>query len=152
MRDVQQGARAVFPQSGDVITGAAVALSLVCAVVDWRVRRIPYRLTLPLLAFGVWSGGHWVAALITLAVLFGTYLALLWRVGRDRLPYADADAVLGAAFAGLLGWPLAGYALTASGVLAVAVNWRKPPAQAYAYGPYIVGCGLVALLLRYYGG
>ena len=128
---------------------AFLALSATCAAFDWRAHRIPYYLTVPLLALGLVIGPHWLAGLVTLAVLMGGYLLLLW-LGRPA--YWDGDAMLGAAFAALLGWPLVGIALVVAGGLALAVQAVRRRTEPYAYGPYIVGCGLVALLLQRYSG
>jgi|SRR3990167_4235655 len=131
-----------------MVTPSFTALALVCAAFDWRSHRIPYYLTIPLLALGLVIGPHWLAGFVTLAVLMGGYLLLL-RLGRPA--YWDADAMLGAAFAALLGWPLVGIALVLAGVLALAVQAVRRRVEPYTYGPYIVGCGLVALLLQRYG-
>lgn len=131
------------------MTAAFTATALICAWWDWRTRRIPYFLTLPLLVMGLLAGPHWQTGLIVLAVLMGGFLLL--RV-LGRIAYGDADAVVGAAFGSLLGWPAVGVMLFASASTALAVQALRRRPEPYAYGPYIVGCGLVALFLQRYAG
>lgn len=122
---------------------AFVMLSFAAVVYDLRTMRIPYWLTLPLFALAMWIGDHQLAGVITLAVLMVGFV-LLSLAG--KLVYGDADAVLGGAFAALLGWPLVGVALVAGCAVALGVNRRRPGARPYPLGPYIVGSGLLFLL------
>lgn len=121
-----------------------VVLAAICAFRDLRSQRIPYWLTMPLFAVALYIGDHRLAGVITFVVLMAGFVALGYA---GKMAYGDADAVLGGAFAALLGWPLVGLALVAGCAAAVVVNLRRPNTKPYPLGPYIVTSGFLFLLV-----
>ena len=135
----------------DLAATPLLALALAAlAVVDLRERRLPDRLTLPLLACGLalaaWRAGGWPLA--EMAGAAGGFLAF-WAMGEAHLRRRGVeglglgDAKLLAAAGAWLGWrPLPGVVLVAAlGALAFALA-RRPEGRALAFGPWL-GLGIM---------
>lgn len=112
-------------------------------------RHVPYKLTVPLLAAGILLGlvggrteGQVVLlAGVTWAVVFG--MSQLGRVrGVDTI--GDADAMVLAAFAPLLGWPVIAWTVVAAGFGAICYG-RWCQVKTVPFVPFIVLAGFAAL-------
>ncbi|MER7754626.1 prepilin peptidase [Kitasatospora sp. NPDC097643] len=144
----------------------AAALGVVLAFVDARVRRLPYRLTLPLaagvfalLAVGALAEGRpgVLPRCLLVALVVGALLELPVWLG----VLGPGDSALGFALGGLLGWygwAVAAGALFASVVLAglwgtvraAAALLRRRPVRGLdlAVGPFLLLGALLAVLAR----
>lgn len=148
-------------RSGHYDAGPAVVSSLIAsallaiAVCDLRERRIPNRVTYPVLAGALCSAWVWPdrsvgAAFIGCAVAIGIVAALVVLTRRhDRGPaFGVGDMKLVVVLGAIVGWPLIAWSLllgtTLGGIgAAVALVVRQ---RTIAYGPYLVAGGLIALL------
>ena len=146
----------IFPWPGDIVLIAFVAFTVVvvhAAVSDFRTRRIPYTTTIAALGLGLGiagqASGYPHAFLIAGVVWAGMYGLHLLTVFTGRTFGGDADAMLAAAFAPLLGIAGVGWMLLGSAGAAVAhLAVTRKRTDTVAYGPYLAVAGTVALALR----
>ncbi|MFJ3235174.1 prepilin peptidase [Streptomyces sp. NPDC086787] len=152
------------PELGAWLLLAPVGVLL--AVVDFRVRRLPDPLTLPLAGAALAllglaallpeHAGHWLTALYGALALCAGYFAL-FLINPAGMAFGDVKLALGVgATLGWYGWPtvmlgtFAGFVLGAlyAGVLVVA--GRAGRKSAIAFGPFLLAGAFVGLLAGAY--
>ncbi|MFJ3309107.1 prepilin peptidase [Streptomyces sp. NPDC086549] len=136
------------------------------AVIDFRVRRLPDPLTLPLagaalVLLGLVSllpehAGHWLTALYGALALGAGYL-VLWLINPGGMGFGDVKLALGAgAVLGWYGWPtvmlgtFAGFLLGALYGGALVVAGRAGRKTAIAFGPFLIAGALAGVLIGAY--
>ncbi|WP_030678059.1 prepilin peptidase [Streptomyces cellulosae] len=141
-------------------------VGVLLAAVDFRVRRLPDVLTLPLAAAALLllglvtlvpeHGGHWPsAALGALALGAGYYV--LWFVNPGGMGFGDVKLALGAgAVLGWYGWgtlllgTFAGFLLGALYGGALVVAGRAGRRTAVPFGPFLIAGAYLGLLIGAY--
>lgn len=152
------------PELGVWLLLAPVGVLL--TVVDLRVRRLPDALTLPLagaalLLLGLVAlvpehAGDWLTALWA-ALALGAGYFVLWLVNPGGMGFGDVKLALGVGAAlGWYGWPtvmlgtFAGFLFGALYGGALVVLRRAGRKTAIPFGPFLLGGGLVGLLIGAY--
>lgn len=156
-------AAAVGPRPELAVWALAAPFLLLLAVVDWRVRRLPDVLTLPLAAGTLallgaaaplpGSGGSWTRALLGGLALGGTYF-VLFLINPGGLGFGDVKLALTlGVIQGWYGWPVLfagaflGLALGAVYGAGLLLRRRAGRKSAIPLGPFMVLGGFLGLLL-----
>jgi leader peptidase (prepilin peptidase)/N-methyltransferase len=143
-----------------------VPVGVLLAVVDFRVRRLPDVLTLPLAAAALAllglvalvpeHAGHWPTAALGALALGGGYF-VLWLVNPGGMGFGDVKLALGTgAVLGWYGWPtvmlgtLAGFLLGALYGGALVVARRAGRKTAIPFGPFLITGAYAGLLIGAY--
>ncbi|MFE4420196.1 prepilin peptidase [Streptomyces sp. NPDC056817] len=142
-------------------------IGVLLAVVDFRVRRLPDVLTLPLAGAALallglaalvpGHAGHWPTALYGALALGGGYF-VLFLVNPAGMGFGDVKLALGAgAVLGWYGWPVvllgtfAGFLFGALYGGALVVVRRAGRKTAIAFGPFLIAGAFAGVLIGAYG-
>ncbi|MFJ5897369.1 prepilin peptidase [Streptomyces sp. NPDC093064] len=142
-------------------------VGVLLAVVDFRVRRLPDVLTLPLAGAALallglaalvpGHAGHWPTALYGALALGGGYF-VLFLVNPAGMGFGDVKLALGAgAVLGWYGWPVvllgtfAGFLFGALYGGALVVVRRAGRKTAIAFGPFLIAGAFAGVLIGAYG-
>ncbi|MGW3950107.1 prepilin peptidase [Streptomyces sp. NPDC004752] len=154
------------PELGVWLLLAPVGVLL--AVVDFRVRRLPDPLTLPLAAAALGllalaalvpeHAGHWPTALYGALALGGGYF-VLFLINPGGMGFGDVKLALGAGAAlGWYGWPtlmlgtFAGFLFGAVYAGALVVARRAGRKSAIPFGPFLIAGAYAGVLVGAYAG